>query len=206
MNVEESFKIIIIDDDEKIIKLLKAKLNRYVTEGFTDAFLGIEKIKENKFDLLILDYLLIDIHADDVVQKIREFDKNIYIFLLTGCDKEMLQPLTALWTIDIQFYCEKSSDVDNVILSIENAIKSIGFLRKKNKKFSVRLKELRNLHGISQKELADYLGLKSRTAIANWESGLSEPSNEDLKKISIFFKVTIDYLLCHELDYCFCPR
>lgn len=197
--MEKDTKIIIVDDDPKIIEVLKAKLKNYTVEGFTDANQAIGKIKEDKFDLLILDYLLIGINGEEVVKKIREFNKNLYIFLLTGCDREMLKPMKTLQGMDIQFYCEKSVDIENVLLNIENAIKSIVFLRDKQPTFSLRLKQLRKNRKVGQDELARYLGV-GRTAVANWESGLTEPSAEKLKKIATFFQVTIDYLLCHELN------
>lgn len=60
------------------------------------------------------------------------------------------------------------------------------------------LKQLRNDYKngkkISQKKLAETLGV-SRSAVAMWEAGLSEPDNETLIKLANFFNVTTDYLL-----------
>lgn len=67
-----------------------------------------------------------------------------------------------------------------------------------DKMFHVMLKELRISRHISQQELADLLGY-SRAAISGYEIGRNQPSYEDLKRIAIFFNVTIDYLLGHTL-------
>ena len=61
--------------------------------------------------------------------------------------------------------------------------------------FAQRLKELREEKQITQKSLADILGLNSRTTIANYEQNDREPDFETLIKIAKYFEVSIDYLL-----------
>lgn len=58
----------------------------------------------------------------------------------------------------------------------------------------LKLRELRNHIGYSQKKIADVLRV-SRSTIAMWETGASEPDNETLYKIADYFGVTVDYLL-----------
>ncbi len=53
---------------------------------------------------------------------------------------------------------------------------------------------LRNLHGFSQEELAEKIGI-SRQAYAKWESGSTIPDIEKCKKVADLFGVTIDSLL-----------
>ena len=62
------------------------------------------------------------------------------------------------------------------------------------KKFKERLKELRSACGISQKEIAEKLGI-TRSAYANYEQGTREPDFETLKKICFLFDCTSDYLI-----------
>ena len=57
-----------------------------------------------------------------------------------------------------------------------------------------KLKELRSLSGLSQKQVAEYLNM-SKTGYANWEQGLAEPNIENIKKLCKLFKVTADDLL-----------
>ena len=60
--------------------------------------------------------------------------------------------------------------------------------------FKERLKSLRKEKGITQGQLAEILNY-GYTAISNYESGRNEPSIKDIKKISDFFDVSVDYLL-----------
>jgi FixJ family two-component response regulator len=100
------------------------KKGGYSFEGYTDAFAAIEALKAGRFDILVLDFLLESIHGDEVVKKIREFDTDLYILLLTG-HKDMAPPLETIRALDIQGYCEKNDRFDQLILLIESAIKTI---------------------------------------------------------------------------------
>lgn len=60
--------------------------------------------------------------------------------------------------------------------------------------FSIRLKELRQKHKLTQSELAEILNLKP-TAISNYESKRNEPSFDKLIALSKYFDVSCDYLL-----------
>lgn len=59
---------------------------------------------------------------------------------------------------------------------------------------SNRIRELRKAKGISQEELAQYLGV-SRQAISKWESEQSLPDIDKIISLSNFFEVSTDYLL-----------
>lgn len=56
------------------------------------------------------------------------------------------------------------------------------------------IKELRNKKGIYQQDLADSLSV-SKSTVAMWETNKREPDLTMLRKIAIFFDVSIDNLL-----------
>lgn len=60
--------------------------------------------------------------------------------------------------------------------------------------FARRLKGLRKEKKLSQKKLGSLL-CKTGTCIANWESGLHEPSLVDIIKLRYIFNVSVDYLI-----------
>ena len=62
-----------------------------------------------------------------------------------------------------------------------------------------RIKELRKQSRLSQQALADQIGV-FRNTISNWETGYSQISLENAKKVAEHFGVTIDYLLGSESD------
>ena len=193
-----NINIAIVDDDIGIIDAIKPNLTKYNVVGFTSSREAISHLKKEKFDLLILDFYVDDLTGDEIVKKIREFDKDIYILLLTGY-AESVPGMEKLDELDIQNYVEKT-DIKEVMLGIKTAIKSVLHMKKAVEKgladsFGIRLKELRKKFSVSQEELAQYLNV-GRTAIANYESGLTMPSVEVLDKLASYFGVSTDYLLC----------
>jgi len=120
------YKIIAVDDEEGIVDSLSIFLNRsgYNFTGVTDPMEAIEKVKNEHFDLMILDFIMTPIHGDKVVEEIRKFNKELYILLLTG-HKDLAPPLETIRKLDIQGYCEKSDKFDQLLLLIESGIKSI---------------------------------------------------------------------------------
>lgn len=122
----KNYKIIAVDDEEGIIDSLSIFLKRtgYDFTGVTNPQEAIEKVKNEHYDLMILDFIMTPFHGDQVVEEIRKFNKELYILLLTG-HKDLAPPLDTIKRLDIQGYCEKSDKFDQLLLLIESGIKSI---------------------------------------------------------------------------------
>ena len=63
----------------------------------------------------------------------------------------------------------------------------------------LRIKELREVRKIKQKEMAEILQVPSNT-YNQWENGKRQPDHETLVKIAKYFDVTVDYILGIEED------
>ena len=125
---KKDFRILVVDDEQGIIDSLAIFLNQYDLVGVTDPMEAIEKIRNEHFDMLILDFLMMPIHGDKVVEEIRKFNKDLYILLLTG-HKDLAPPLETIKRLDIQGYCEKSDKFDQIILLVESGLKSVSQMR-----------------------------------------------------------------------------
>ena len=64
--------------------------------------------------------------------------------------------------------------------------------------FSTQLQKLRKAKGVTQEQLADYLGV-SFQAVSKWENG-SYPDGDLLPRIAKFFGISIDYLYGDEQE------
>jgi HD-GYP domain-containing protein (c-di-GMP phosphodiesterase class II)/ActR/RegA family two-component response regulator len=128
--INDAFRLMIIDDDEGIIDSVSALLRRmgYVIDGYLNPVDGLTQLKKEHYDLLILDYFMLPMHGDEVVENIRYFDKELYILLLTGY-KDLAPPIETIKMLDIQAYCEKSERLDQLLLLVESGIKSISQMR-----------------------------------------------------------------------------
>lgn len=124
------FSILALDDDEVMTVTLQSY---FQSSGFkvdieNDPNRAIEMVRENNYDILLLDFLMRPICGDEVVAKIRKFNKEIFIILLTG-HKSIAPPIKTIRDLDIQGYYEKSDRFDQLELLVESCVKSIRQMR-----------------------------------------------------------------------------
>ncbi len=87
-----STKILVIDDEEHIVELLQFNLeiSDYIVDYSYDGFDGFLKAREDKPDLILLDWMLPNISGIDVLKKIRSDKslKDIPVIMLTAKNME----------------------------------------------------------------------------------------------------------------------
>lgn len=66
-----------------------------------------------------------------------------------------------------------------------------------------RLRHLREMKGLSQKEVADYLKI-TEGAYGNYETGRREPNLEMLRLLLVFYNVSAEYLF-GQVEYPYAP-
>jgi len=160
IHTEDGYKILVVDDEEGIIESISIFLKRsgYNVTGITNPLEAIELIRNNNFDLLILDYIMAPIHGDKVIEEVRKFNQDLYILLLTG-HKDLIPPLETIKKYDIQGYCEKSDNPNQLLVLIESALKSVEQV-KTIRKINIELE-------LSKDKLADaYMGTVEALRIA----------------------------------------
>lgn len=82
--------VLIVDDDEKILELLKAYFSK---ENFTvvtapDGIAGLAAIKKNKPDIVILDLMLPGMDGFEVLKQARKANITVPVIMLTAKDEE----------------------------------------------------------------------------------------------------------------------
>lgn len=160
IHTEDGYKILVVDDEQGIIESISIFLKRsgYNVTGITNPLESIELIRNNNFDLLILDYIMAPIHGDKVIEEVRKFNQDLYILLLTG-HKDLIPPLETIKKYDIQGYCEKSDNPNQLLVLIESALKSVEQV-KTIRKINIELEK-------SKDKLADaYMGTVEALRIA----------------------------------------
>lgn len=86
-------KILIVEDETALLYALQAKLSveNFDVTGTTSAEDAVNKLKKNKFDLIVLDVLLPGMDGFEFLKKLKfdEETKNISVIILTNLsDKE----------------------------------------------------------------------------------------------------------------------
>ena len=84
-----SNRILVVDDEVNIVKLLESRLtaNGYTVISAYNGREALDKVKQEKTDLIILDLMLPDIDGYEVLRLLRleEDYKEVPIIMLTGC-------------------------------------------------------------------------------------------------------------------------
>ena len=118
-------KILIIDDDPEVIKVLKLQLEKggYEVVDALDGDAGLIKVNEGKPDLVLLDIMMPKMDGYNVCEKIKDNPsiKNIPVIMLTaknmGDDVELALEKKADW------YIAKPYDIKYLLKKIDELIK-----------------------------------------------------------------------------------
>lgn len=86
-----SEKVLVVDDEESILTLIKFNLEKAGLNVITaeDGNKALEKAKEEKPDLIILDIMLPGMDGIEVCKRLRKEDYNIPVLMLTAKDEEI---------------------------------------------------------------------------------------------------------------------
>lgn len=84
--MNETYKVLIVDDNEPIRQMLKTKLNKsdfdvYCAKNVLDAFF---KFMEEPFDLVLTDICMPGLNGNNLARYIRNLDKDIPIVAVTA--------------------------------------------------------------------------------------------------------------------------
>ena len=127
---QKQISILAVDDDPIITDTIQDYFKRsgYHVETENNPQAAVERVRQGKFDIMLLDFLMSPICGDQVVEEIREFNRDLFIVLLTG-HKSMAPPVKTIRQLDIQGYYEKDDRFDQLELLVESCVKSIKQMR-----------------------------------------------------------------------------
>lgn len=118
-------KILIIDDEEDIQKLLKI---RFQQENFSvvtanDGDVGVKVAEQEVPDLIILDIMMPKMDGYSCLKEIRKLPKvkNVPVLMLSGKEEEKVRDLFAFQKID--GYVEKPFELDDILSKVKEILK-----------------------------------------------------------------------------------
>lgn len=118
--------VLIIDDDIGLMQAMEIVLNSYGIglSTYTEPLTAIQELKTNKHDVLVVNYLMPTTRGDEIVRLVRQFDKEIYIILMSA-HKDLAPSIDIMRSLDIQAFFEKGARFDDLILLIESGYKYV---------------------------------------------------------------------------------
>lgn len=116
--------ILLIEDDTSIANYIRFRLKKkgYGVEHCDNGVDGLEAIKDQNPDLVIMDMMMPGLDGREVAEIVNE-DKLLdpgRIIVLSG--KEETDEVKALFDIGIHDYLQKPFNIDNLIVRIERAL------------------------------------------------------------------------------------
>lgn len=83
---KKDINILVIDDDDRILKSIEKQLKdeTFNVEFTNDPLVGLDKIEENKYDLVISDIKMKSILGTDVLRVIKTKYSDMPVIILTG--------------------------------------------------------------------------------------------------------------------------
>lgn len=118
--------VLIIDDDIGLMEAMAVVLDSYDIglSSFTEPLAALQELKDNKHDVLIVNYIMPNTKGDEIVRSVREFDKEIYIILMSA-HKDLAPSIDIMRSLDIQAFFEKGARFDDLILLVESGYKYV---------------------------------------------------------------------------------
>jgi len=117
-------KILIIEDEAAIrrvlVKILSEENNTYMVEEAEDGLVGLEKIKDDEYDLVLCDIKMPKMDGIEVLEAIRKIKPEVPVVMLSGHgDLDVAVNTMKLGAFD---YISKPPDLNRLLNTVRNAL------------------------------------------------------------------------------------
>ena len=158
-NAPEPATIIIVDDEEMVLKSLGSFLmleTDYHVETFTSAQQALDYLRDNPIDLVISDYLMPEMDGISFLAEVRQIKPEVPRIILTGyADKE--NAIKAINEVGLFQYIEKPWDNEDLRIIIRNGLEKMRLMRSLKEKISEINKAYSELQGIQHDILRAFI-------------------------------------------------
>ncbi len=193
--MEKKERILIVDDDRILSEHLKAGLaeENYYTATVSDGLSAIELVKQDIFNLAIIDLVLPDIQGIDLMRSLNKLSPHTNFIILTG-NATVSSAIEAL-KVGAYDYLVKPFDIDHLKLVIRRGLEKqrltlknielIDRLEKEKIKLEIIMEAYNRISGIFQlDELADFVSDKA-AQIAEAERATLMVLDEDASELVV---------------------
>jgi len=119
-------KILIIDDEENLVDLISNILKHegFVTVSAYNGKDGLEKAKQEKPHIIILDIMMPQMDGFEVLKRLKEYEetKDIPVIMLTAKTED--SAVIESWRKGAEFYIPKPFEIEEVLHVIELILKN----------------------------------------------------------------------------------
>ena len=130
----DKLKILVVDDEPEFVELIKMRLedNGYDVVTAVDGKQGLEKVKSESPDAVLLDILMPGLDGIEALKRIRRSDKDLPVFIVTAFSNE--ERFEKARKHDVSGFIVKTSDLKREVENITNAIRISPLYKSRKKK------------------------------------------------------------------------
>lgn len=120
----KNLNVLLVDDDEDFVNIayVYLKSKGYNVEVVNNGPQAIEILKEEKHQIVLLDYFMPGMSGEDVVTEVRKFNQEVVIIMQTGFAGQK-PPIDTMQRLNIQNYHDKTEGMDKLNLELISAVK-----------------------------------------------------------------------------------
>lgn len=185
--IKKNINILLADDDQDYLLMTYSflKSQGYKVDKVTDGKQAIEALENKDYQIALLDYFMPEFNGEEVIEKVRETNKQLIIILQTGFSGQK-PPIETMQRLNIQNYFDKTEGIDRLHLEIISAVK---IFKQQNEIELAKYKQHAIgalVAGIAQEIKSDLLSISGSIELMNMlvKSSKDIASDEELTKLN----------------------
>lgn len=138
---KEKINILIVDDEEMIVDEFLFFLEQfgYNVQGLTDSKVAQERLKKEKYDIIITDLKMPDVSGMDIAKTVRQYNPETLIFIITGF--ATVDSVIEAIQHGVYDYIRKPFKFKEIKIGIERAVEQI-LLKRENKILNQKIQQM----------------------------------------------------------------
>jgi len=115
-------KILVIDDEPAILELIAMVLEDggYTVQTVSDGAAGLDKVRQEPFDLVFLDISMPEMDGITVLKEIRKIAPDISVIMLTGYPTQ--EKASASFKLRASNFISKPIQINTILKIVENTL------------------------------------------------------------------------------------
>ncbi|MGC2424799.1 MAG: response regulator [Nitrospirota bacterium] len=196
-----SEKILVVDDEQDIVKVLSKilELAGYEVISAYNGTEAVQYVKEDKPDLVLLDYMMPDITGLEALQQIKTFSEEVYVIMVTGRGSE--EVAASVMKAGASDYVIKPFVKDQILTVVRDTLR-IRSAEIKAKHLQEEVQELnRELERKVEERTRDLMETQDRlihqtnlASLGEMSGGMAHEIRNPLNSIALYSQIMIDEL------------
>lgn len=179
--------ILVVDDDVDICDYMQLVLNQsgYEVSTTTDSTEALDELRRNEYHVVILDLMMPEVNGIELLEEIRNFDRDIAIIIFTGYPSVDTAVMSLRYKVDD--YIRKPFDIDEFNKSLERILREKGLLTDPEEELLLtigrNIRQTRKDNNLTLKQMSRRTGL-SVSLLSQIERAESSASVSSLFKLA----------------------